>query len=522
MQTRTPALLAMLLISATASAQTPLATALAEQLASFPAQTGLYVKHLTTGEEVAIRADQSFNSQSVIKIPIMVRAFQLADAGRLNLDERLTLTRADLRDGTGVFQNFDLGSSPTLRDLIQQMIVTSDNTATDAITVKVGGKEAVNADLAKSGYAMRYLNRGWEYRRKLLARLDPRLADITAEEVTGLQYAMTDSPVFGHYGNLFTGPRAAWLDVVHDPKNRLTHRANQRKLMVEDRNIWLGDITAREIGRMLESIERCTAPIPTQTPRAADTPGPTPSRALPTQGTPLASTASCDTMKLFLRRQLAGSRRLPHFLDVPVGHKTGDAGNIANDVGIIYSRSGPIVVAALVTGITGPYGEAEDRIGRLAKTVVDHFDGAVPTAPSAAQATTSTAAPPVRRVIQPPGYKPTPSPLTPGIMVRDTLYLSGSTGGDPATSQLVPGGFEAEMRQIMSNMQTVLKEAGLTLADVVSVTGYLVDMADFARYNEIYREYFTTLPLPTRSTVAVRELARGARLEMTMTAVRSK
>jgi 2-iminobutanoate/2-iminopropanoate deaminase len=537
MQTLTIALLATLLFSTPASAQTPLATALAEQLAGFPAKTGLYVKHLTTGEEVSIRADQSFNSQSVIKIPIMVRAFQLADAGRLNLDERLTLGRADLRDGTGIFQNLDLGSTPTLRDLIQQMIVTSDNTATDAVTVKVGGKEAVNADLAKAGYAMRFLNRGWEYRRKLLARLDPRLADITGEEVTGLQYAMADSPLFSHYATVFTGPRAAWLDVVRDPKNRLAHRANQRKLMVEDRDVWLGDITAREIGRMLESIERCTALPPTQTPRAADTPTaraagtPAPassSRSL-AQGTPLASRASCDTMTLFLRRQLAGSRRLPHFLDVPVGHKTGDAGNIANDVGIIYARSGPIVIAALVSGITGSYGEAEDRIGRLAKTVVDHFDGAAPGATSAAppatsagQAATPATAPPTRRVIQPPGYKPTPSPLTPGIMVGDTLYLSGSTGGDPATGQLVAGGFEPEMRQIMANMRAVLTEAGMTLADVVSVTGYLADMADFARYNEIYREYFTTLPLPTRSTVAVRELARGARIELTMTAVRSK
>ena len=129
---------------------------------------------------------------------------------------------------------------------------------------------------------------------------------------------------------------------------------------------------------------------------------------------------------------------------------------------------------------------------------------------------------PLRRVIQPPGYKPTPSPLTPGILIDHTLYLSGSTGGDPATGQLVKGGFEPEMRQIRSNMQAVLKEAGMSLADVVAVTGYLVDMGDFARYNEIYREYFTTMPLPTRSTVAVRELARGARLEITMTAVRSK
>ena len=41
---------------------------------------------------------------------------------------------------------------------------------------------------------------------------------------------------------------------------------------------------------------------------------------------------------------------------------------------IIYARSGPIVIAVLVNGITGPYGEAEDRIGRIAKLVVDHFD----------------------------------------------------------------------------------------------------------------------------------------------------
>jgi reactive intermediate/imine deaminase len=127
-----------------------------------------------------------------------------------------------------------------------------------------------------------------------------------------------------------------------------------------------------------------------------------------------------------------------------------------------------------------------------------------------------------KRAIQPPNYKPTPSPLTPAILIGDTLYLSGSTGGDPVSGQLVKGGFEPELRQIMSNVQTVLKEAGMTLADVVSVTAYLADMADFPRFNEIYREYFTSTPLPTRSTVAVSGLARGARLELTMTAVRTR
>lgn len=334
-------------IAAAQTATTPLTRAIEAELERLPARTGVYLKHLKTGAEVAIRADESFNSQSVVKIPIMVRAFQLAEAGKLNLDERITLGRAELRDGSGVFQYADLGLEPTLRDLILQMIITSDNTATDIMTTRVGGVEALNAWLAASGYnRMRMINRGWEYRRKLLARLDPRFANISAEEVTGLQYAMSDNPLFEHYRSLFTGSRAGWLDVVRDASNRRVHGENTRRLMVEDRGIWLGDMTAREIGRMLEAIERDT----------------------------IASPASTTTMRTFMRRQLAGSRRLPHFIAVPVAHKTGDSGNIANDVGIIYSRSGPIVIAVMVNGITGSLGEAEDRIGRIAKVVVDHFD----------------------------------------------------------------------------------------------------------------------------------------------------
>lgn len=129
---------------------------------------------------------------------------------------------------------------------------------------------------------------------------------------------------------------------------------------------------------------------------------------------------------------------------------------------------------------------------------------------------------PVRRVIQPAGYKPSPAPLVPAILVGDTLYLSGSTGGDPNTGQLVPGGMEAELKQIMSNLTTVLAAANMTMGDVVAVTAYLADMNDYARFNELYRGYFPNAAYPTRSTVAVKDLARGARIELTMTAVRSR
>ena len=138
------------------------------------------------------------------------------------------------------------------------------------------------------------------------------------------------------------------------------------------------------------------------------------------------------------------------------------------------------------------------------------------------QQRTAGGPPPARRVIQPAGYKPSPAPLVPAILVGDTLYLSGSTGADPATGQLVAGGLEPEMRQIVANLRTVLAAADMTFADVVTVTAYLADMADYARFNELYREVFPNGAYPSRSTVAVRDLARGARLELTMTAVRSK
>lgn len=190
---------AVLAGSLTLTAQAPRSgiTRLVEAaLQAFPARTGLYVKHLVTGEEIAVRADEAFSSASVIKLPIMVRAYQLAEATSLDLNERTSIGRAELRDGSGVLQFHDLGLTPTVRDLITQMVITSDNTATDLMTLKVGGVERLNAWLASSGYPkMQMIGRGFEYRRKLLALLDPRFSNITPEETTGLQYASQDNPL---------------------------------------------------------------------------------------------------------------------------------------------------------------------------------------------------------------------------------------------------------------------------------------------------------------------------------------
>ena len=74
------------------------------ELARFPAKAGIYVKHLKTGEEAAVRGDETFNSASVIKIPIMTLAYQLAEQGKVKLDARVTMTKADYRGGSGVLR----------------------------------------------------------------------------------------------------------------------------------------------------------------------------------------------------------------------------------------------------------------------------------------------------------------------------------------------------------------------------------------------------------------------------------
>src|SRR5687767_1074017 len=123
------------------------------ELSRFPGKAGVWVKHLTTGEEAGVRADDTFNSASVIKIPVMVLAYQLADKSRLSLDERITVNKEDVRSGSGVFRHHDVGLQPTLRDVLMQMVITSDNTATDLAIAKVGGVGAVNAWIAEHGYA---------------------------------------------------------------------------------------------------------------------------------------------------------------------------------------------------------------------------------------------------------------------------------------------------------------------------------------------------------------------------------
>jgi len=101
---------------------------------------------------IAIHADEPMETMSVIKIPLMVEAFRQIGEGKFNLTDRVTITDADKRPGTGVIRSLDAGANLTIKDLLTLMIIVSDNTATDLMYGKIGGPAAVNGEMDRLGF----------------------------------------------------------------------------------------------------------------------------------------------------------------------------------------------------------------------------------------------------------------------------------------------------------------------------------------------------------------------------------
>ena len=146
------AAMALSLVGCNAGGESSLEDAVRAELDGLDAETNLYAKHLSTGDEIAIRADEPVNTLSIIKIPIMILAYRDAEAGRLDLDERYRVRPEDMRRGSGLIQTFAPGLQPTYRAIITQMIITSDNTATDIMIARLGF-DRVNELLEELGYA---------------------------------------------------------------------------------------------------------------------------------------------------------------------------------------------------------------------------------------------------------------------------------------------------------------------------------------------------------------------------------
>lgn len=284
------------------------------RLDGLPARSTAHAKHLPSGREIEVRADEPVNTVSVIKLAIMVLAYRESEAGRLSLDERHTLTPEEMRRGTGVLQGFAPGLSPTFRDLVNQMIVTSDNTATDVLVAKLG-LARVNEMLKSLGYA----------ETRLQMTIGALFRGVWEAKETAYR-TLSDREVFER-----GFPDGEGVEALY-------------RAYVTDSSKWLGRTTARETSRLLESLQKGE----------------------------LAGPRSTEEMLETLKRQLYFSR-LPQRIRsrVVVGHKTGDwPPLIGNDVGIVYAKSGPIVVSIFTNDNRGDFFELEATLGRIAEDLL--------------------------------------------------------------------------------------------------------------------------------------------------------
>ena len=336
-----------------ASAQEPpgssLSRLLEAELGRFPGIAGLYVKHLATGEEASVRGDERFESASTIKVAIMALAYRMADAGEIDLNERIQLQRSDLVGGSGILRYKGVGLNPSLRDLITEMIITSDNTATDMVLRRVGGVEPVNEFIQGQGLDPLHMNHTvYSYFRGLYERAAPGLGPLSREDVFALCCAAT---ILGNVPSL----KERQDSLNREMAQRVSDRGEQETTgPLHPEENWFGVATPRVMGRLLERIETCA----------------------------IATEESCEEMRRILRNTQASGTpiagALAIHLSVPVGHKTGGTTGVTNDVGIVYAGSGPIVMAFYNKEVAGPSAVAEIRMGEVARMVVEYFDGAPP------------------------------------------------------------------------------------------------------------------------------------------------
>ncbi|CAA9407838.1 MAG: Beta-lactamase class A-like and penicillin binding proteins (PBPs) superfamily [uncultured Rubrobacteraceae bacterium] len=122
---------------------------LEERIKAYDGVAGVYVQDLDGGHGYGVRADETFFSASIIKVPVMVAVYRKVEQGDLSFSQKVELKEEDWAAGAGWLQWEEAGTTQTVGDLLLLMMTQSDNVATNALVRMVGGKEHVN-DVAKS------------------------------------------------------------------------------------------------------------------------------------------------------------------------------------------------------------------------------------------------------------------------------------------------------------------------------------------------------------------------------------
>lgn len=113
-------------------------------------------------------------------------------------------------------------------------------------------------------------------------------------------------------------------------------------------------------------------------------------------------------------------------------------------------------------------------------------------------------------------YGPPTRPFSPAVKVGNTLYLAGQVGtaANAGGSSVVPGGIEAETKQVMNNIKDVLEKSGSDMDHVVKCTVFMADMKEWDAMNAVYKTFFKANKYPARSAFGATGLALNARVEI--------
>jgi beta-lactamase class A len=263
----------------------------------------LFAHNLKTSQTAALLPDELVKAASVIKLGVLLDAAEQIRAGKATLDERLTLTKPNQVEGSGVLALMDTPMALTLRDDLTLMVVLSDNTATNVAIDRLGLAH-INTTIHAAG-----LKDTWLYKKVSIPPSGPM---------------PPDQPRFG-----------------------------------------LGKTTAREMASLMERIATCKLAL-------------NGTAALP------ADSKLCGALLHMLRSQ-QDRNSIPRYLETldtsengsAIANKTGALNEVRNDVALIVTKSGPVVIAAFTQENqdqrwTGD-NEAEQTLGKLAKAIVDRW-----------------------------------------------------------------------------------------------------------------------------------------------------
>jgi beta-lactamase class A len=291
-------------------AQDAFEEALGDYFSDLSGDIGVAVQDIETGRTFGYNAAEIFPTASTLKVPLIYVLYRLADAGEIDLTERVTLTYANRVPGSGVLQHMDEGLQPTLRDLAELMIIVSDNWATDLLWNRLT-KETVNATLAEIGMTQTSLPYTIREIFSTLAEADPAAPETTYDV---LRTFLKDYD-----------PKPDNPAMVYDARNDTSSPADMVRLL-----------TLIDAGEGLSESGR---------------------------------EAILNTLKhQNFTTILQG--RLPIRDGIEVAHKTGSLRGVKNDIGLVYAPNARYAIAIMSRG-QDDIPEVTDRLSRTSRWIYD-------------------------------------------------------------------------------------------------------------------------------------------------------